>query len=166
MLPQIKGELINLLLESIKQHLESLSPQQRYDVDSKAEALHKHWIELKDLVLKRVDYVSLLIEFFEQANELSSQLDNLQRQLQQTPDEHKLQFLQATWANIASSYAELKTSGQRFINLKVGIGIHKHTHMHTHTHLVLSWNSLMSGQSFACVSFSSVLFLLTADVSC
>ncbi|XP_062127950.1 titin isoform X1 [Drosophila sulfurigaster albostrigata] len=116
---EIKGELINLLLESIKQHLESLSPQERYDVDSKAEALHKHWIELKDLVLKRVDYVSLLIEFFEQANELSSQLDHLQRQLQQTPDEHKLQFLQATWANIAGSYAELKSSGQRFINLKI-----------------------------------------------
>ncbi|XP_017860663.1 PREDICTED: muscle M-line assembly protein unc-89 [Drosophila arizonae] len=115
---EIKGELINLLLESIKQHLESLSPQQRFDVDSKAEALHKHWIELKDLVLKRVDYVSLLIEFFEQANELSSQLDHLQRQLLQTPDEHKLQFLQATWANIAASYAELKSAGQRFVNLK------------------------------------------------
>lgn len=121
---QIKGELINLLLESIKQHLESLSPQQRFDVDSKAEALHKHWIELKDLVLKRVDYVSLLIEFFEQANELSSQLDHLQRQLLQTPDEHKLQFLQATWANIAASYAELKSAGQRFINLKVCIAIY------------------------------------------
>lgn len=134
-------------------------------MDSKAEALHKHWIELKDLVLKRVDYVSLLIEFFEQANELSSQLDNLQRQLQQTPDEHKLQFLQATWANIASSYAELKSSGQRFINLKVGIGIHC-SHTHTHTHLVLSRNSLMSGQSFACVSSVLFLFLLTADVSC
>ncbi|XP_064552467.1 uncharacterized protein LOC135438178 isoform X17 [Drosophila montana] len=116
---EIKGELINLLLESIKQHLESLSPQQRYDVDSKAEALHKHWIELKDLVLKRVDYVSLLIQFFEQANELSSQLDHVQRQLLQTPDEHKLQFLQATWANIAASYTELKSSGQRFINLKI-----------------------------------------------
>ncbi|XP_030240178.1 uncharacterized protein LOC108650825 isoform X6 [Drosophila navojoa] len=116
---EIKGELINLLLESIKQHLESLSPQQRFDVDSKAEALHKHWIELKDLVLKRVDYVSLLIEFFEQANELSSQLDHLQRQLQQTPDEHKLQFLEATWANIAASYAELKSAGQRFVNLKI-----------------------------------------------
>ncbi|XP_033242192.1 titin-like isoform X7 [Drosophila miranda] len=116
---EIKGELINLLLESIKVHLESLSPQQRYDVDSKAESLHKHWIELKDLVLKRVDYVSLLIEFFEQANELSSQLNHLQRQLQQTPDEHKLQFLQATWSNIILTFSELKSRGQRFINLKI-----------------------------------------------
>ncbi|KAH8316915.1 hypothetical protein KR074_002313 [Drosophila pseudoananassae] len=116
---EIKGELINLLLESIKAHLESLSPQQRYDVDSKAESLHKHWIELKDLVLKRVDHVSLLIDFFELANELSSQLDNLQRQLQQTPDEHKLQFLQATWAGIAATFGELKSRGQRFINLKI-----------------------------------------------
>ncbi|XP_023033000.1 uncharacterized protein LOC6645015 isoform X2 [Drosophila willistoni] len=116
---EIKGELINLLLESIKIHLESLSPQQRYDVDSKAESLHKHWIELKDLVLKRVDNVSLLINFFDQANELSSQLDHLQRQLQQTPDEHKLQFLQATWSQFASSFNELKMLGQRFINLKI-----------------------------------------------
>ncbi|KAI8039392.1 hypothetical protein M5D96_008116 [Drosophila gunungcola] len=116
---EIKGELINLLLESIKIHLESLSPQQRYDVDSKAESLHKHWIELKDLVLKRVDHVSLLIDFFELANELSSQLDNLQRQLQQTPDEHKLQFLQATWTGIAATFGELKSRGQRFINLKI-----------------------------------------------
>ncbi|XP_070135967.1 uncharacterized protein [Drosophila bipectinata] len=116
---EIKGELINLLLESIKSHLESLSPQQRYDVDSKAESLHKHWIELKDLVLKRVDHVSLLIDFFELANELSSQLDNLQRQLQQTPDELKLQFLQATWAGIAATFSELKSRGQRFINLKI-----------------------------------------------
>ncbi|XP_039488858.1 uncharacterized protein LOC120450111 isoform X5 [Drosophila santomea] len=116
---EIKGELINLLLESIKVHLESLSPQERYDVDSKAESLHKHWIELKDLVLKRVDYVSLLIDFFELANELSSQLDNLQRQLQQTPDEHKLQFLQATWTGIASTFGEMKSRGQRFINLKI-----------------------------------------------
>ncbi|XP_037721813.1 uncharacterized protein LOC119554814 isoform X18 [Drosophila subpulchrella] len=116
---EIKGELINLLLESIKVHLESLSPQERYDVDSKAESLHKHWIELKDLVLKRVDYVSLLIDFFELANEFSSQLDNMQRQLQQTPDEHKLQFLQATWTGIAATFGELKFRGQRFINLKI-----------------------------------------------
>ncbi|KAH8272384.1 hypothetical protein KR018_001100 [Drosophila ironensis] len=116
---EIKGELINLLLESIKGHLESLSPQQRYDVDSKAESLHKHWIELKDLVLKRVDHVSLLIDFFELANELTSQLDNLQRQLQQTPDDHKLQFLQATWAGIATTFGELKSRGLRFINLKI-----------------------------------------------
>ncbi|XP_020714421.1 titin homolog isoform X4 [Ceratitis capitata] len=116
---QIKGELINLLLESIKAHLESLSPQQRYDVDSKAEALHKHWIELKDMVLKRVDCVSLLIEFFEKANELASQLDNLDKQLKQTPDEQKLQFLQENWQHIRADYGALKSSGSRFINLKI-----------------------------------------------
>ncbi|XP_053952603.1 titin homolog isoform X3 [Anastrepha ludens] len=116
---QIKGELINLLLESIKAHLESLSPQQRYDVDSKAESLHKHWIELKDLVLKRVDYVSLLIEFFEKANELASQLDNLDKQLKQTPDEQKLQFLQENWKHIRADYADLKSLGTRFITLKI-----------------------------------------------
>ncbi|XP_054732034.1 uncharacterized protein LOC129240321 isoform X8 [Anastrepha obliqua] len=116
---EIKGELINLLLESIKAHLESLSPQQRYDVDSKAEALHKHWIELKDLVLKRVDYVSLLIEFFEKANELASQLDNLDKQLKQTPDEQKLQFLQENWKHIRADYADLKSLGTRFITLKI-----------------------------------------------
>ncbi|XP_036215599.2 uncharacterized protein zormin isoform X14 [Bactrocera oleae] len=116
---EIKGELINLLLESIKAHLESLSPQQRYDVDSKAEALHKHWIELKDLVLKRVDCVSLLIEFFEKANELASQLDNLDKQLKQTADEQKLQFLQENWKHIRADYADLKSLGTRFINLKI-----------------------------------------------
>ncbi|XP_053952612.1 muscle M-line assembly protein unc-89 isoform X12 [Anastrepha ludens] len=116
---EIKGELINLLLESIKAHLESLSPQQRYDVDSKAESLHKHWIELKDLVLKRVDYVSLLIEFFEKANELASQLDNLDKQLKQTPDEQKLQFLQENWKHIRADYADLKSLGTRFITLKI-----------------------------------------------
>lgn len=108
-----------MLLESIKAHLESLSPQQRYDVDSKAEALHKHWIELKDLVLKRVDCVSLLIEFFEKANELASQLDNLDKQLKQTADEQKLQFLQENWKHIRADYADLKSLGTRFINLKV-----------------------------------------------
>ena len=116
---QIKGELINLLLESIKTHLESLSAQQRYDVDSKAEALHKHWIELKDLVLKRVDGVSLLIEFFEKANQLASQFDNLDRQLTQTPDEQKLQFLHATWTQLRSDYTELKSVASKFINIKV-----------------------------------------------
>ncbi|XP_036337176.1 titin homolog isoform X4 [Rhagoletis pomonella] len=116
---EIKGELINLLLESIKAHLESLSPQQRYDVDSKAEALHKHWIELKDLVLKRVDCVSLLIEFFEKANELASQLDNLDKQLKQTPDEQKLQFLQENWKHIRDDYADLKSFGMRFVNMKI-----------------------------------------------
>lgn len=133
--------------------MESLSPQQRYDVDSKAEALHKHWIELKDMVLKRVDYVSLLIQFFEQANELSSQLDHVQRQLLQTPDEHKLQFLQATWANIVASYAELKSSGQRFINLKVRIGIYAIyiDTLYIYTYYVVFWNSLMLGQGFACI---------------
>ncbi|XP_067644773.1 uncharacterized protein zormin isoform X3 [Eurosta solidaginis] len=116
---EIKGELINLLLESIKAHLESLSPQQRYDVDSKAEALHKHWIELKDLVLKRVDCVSLLIEFFEKANELASQLDNLDKQLNQTPNEQKLQFLQENWSHIRNDFADLKSLGMRLINLKI-----------------------------------------------
>jgi len=100
-------------------------------VDSKAESLHKHWIELKDLVLKRVDYVSLLIDFFELANEFSSQLDNMQRQLQQTPDEHKLQFLQATWTGIAATFGELKSRGQRFINLKVCIGGANYLYHHT-----------------------------------
>ncbi|XP_037939332.1 uncharacterized protein LOC119672375 isoform X4 [Teleopsis dalmanni] len=116
---EIKGELINLLLESIKTHLESLSPQQRYDVDSKAETLHKHWIELKEWVLKRVDCVSLLIDFFERANRLTSQLDNLDRQLTQTPDQQKLQFLQDAWSNIRSDYSDLKTAGKRFITTKI-----------------------------------------------
>lgn len=106
-------------METIKTHLESLSPQQRYDVDSKAEALHKHWIELKDLVLKRVDAVSLLIEFFEKANQLSSQFDNLNRQLLQTPDEQKLQFLKETWSQIQTDYSILKNVGSRFININV-----------------------------------------------
>ncbi|XP_073838140.1 zormin isoform X4 [Musca autumnalis] len=116
---EIKGELINLLLESIKTHLESLSAQQRYDVDSKAESLHKHWIELKDLVLKRVDCVSVLIEFFQKANEFASQMDNLKRQLALTPNEQKLQFLQETWTNMQSDFVELKNLGSRFLNLKI-----------------------------------------------
>ncbi|KAM7355886.1 zormin isoform 2-T2 [Cochliomyia hominivorax] len=116
---EIKGELINLLLESIKIHLESLSAQQRYDVDSKAESLHKHWIELKDLVLKRVDCVSVLIEFFEKANEFASQLDNLKRQLAQTPNEQKLQFLQETWQNIRNDFNDLKNMGNRFLHWKI-----------------------------------------------
>lgn len=109
------------MLESIKAHLESLSPQQRYDVDSKAESLHKHWIELKDLVLKRVDCVSVLIEFFEKANEFASQIDNLKRQLAQTPSEQKLQFLQETWSNMRSDFSDLKNLGSRFLNWKVCI---------------------------------------------
>lgn len=109
------------MLESIKTHLESLSPQQRYDVDSKAESLHKHWIELKDLVLKRVDCVSVLIEFFEKANEFASQIDNLKRQLAQTPSEQKLQFLQETWSNMRSDFSDLKNLGSRFLNWKVCI---------------------------------------------
>uniref|UniRef100_A0A1I8PBC8 Ig-like domain-containing protein n=1 Tax=Stomoxys calcitrans TaxID=35570 RepID=A0A1I8PBC8_STOCA len=116
---EIKGELINLLLESIKTHLESLSAQQRYDVDSKAESLHKHWIELKDLVLKRVDCVSVLIEFFEKANEFGSQMDNLKRQLAFTPNEQKLPFLQETWTNMRTNFAELKNLGSRFQNWRI-----------------------------------------------
>ncbi|XP_058980466.1 uncharacterized protein LOC101894461 isoform X1 [Musca domestica] len=116
---EIKGELINLLLESIKTHLESLSAQQRYDVDSKAESLHKHWIELKDLVLKRVDCVSVLIEFFEKANEFGSQMDNLKRQLALTPNEGKLQFLQETWKNMQSDFGDLNNLASRFLNLKI-----------------------------------------------
>lgn len=106
-------------MESIKTHLESLSAQQRYDVDSKAESLHKHWIELKDMVLKRVDCVSILIEFFEKANEFTSQVDNLKRQLSQTPNEQKLQFLQETWKNIRTDFGDLKNLGTRFLQLKV-----------------------------------------------
>uniref|UniRef100_A0A1A9W7E8 Ig-like domain-containing protein n=1 Tax=Glossina brevipalpis TaxID=37001 RepID=A0A1A9W7E8_9MUSC len=116
---EIKGELINLLLESIKTHLESLSAQQRYDVDSKAEALHKHWIDLKDMVLKRVDYVTLLIEFFEKATEFASQIDNLKCQLSQTPSEQKLQFLQETWKIMPCNFTELKSVGARFLSTKI-----------------------------------------------
>lgn len=103
--------------------MESLSAQQRYDVDSKAESLHKHWIELKDLVLKRVDCVSVLIEFFEKANEFGSQMDNLKRQLALTPNEGKLQFLQETWKNMQSDFGDLKNLASRFLNLKVSIRI-------------------------------------------
>lgn len=113
-------------MESIKTHLESLSAQQRYDVDSKAESLHKHWIELKDLVLKRVDCVSVLIEFFEKANEFASQLDNLKRQLAQTPNEQKLQFLQETWQNIRNDFNDLKALGNRFLHWKVCKAFFKH----------------------------------------
>ena len=136
---QIKGELINLLLESIKTHLESLSAQQRYDVDSKAESLHKHWIELKDMVLKRVDCVSVLIEFFEKANEFTSQVDNLKRQLSQTPNEQKLQFLQETWKNIRSDFGDLKNMGTRFLQWKVCKDFLFLSKVQTHTH---NWNSL------------------------
>lgn len=108
-----------MLLETIKSHLESLSPQQRYDVDSKAESLHKHWIELKDLVLKRVDCVNVLIEFYEKAQRLNCQLNELRNHLTQSPNSNQVAVLEKNWQKIREDFVSIKSLGNRFLHCKV-----------------------------------------------
>ena len=120
---QNKGEKINALLEDMKRYLESLEPEQRYDVDSKAEDLHKHWIELKDIVLKRVDLVSVYIEFLDKAEKLDDRFHQLDDDLNQTPNENKLNYLEREWSDISDAYGHLKLVGTRILNAKVRIAI-------------------------------------------
>lgn len=108
-----------MLLETIKTHLESLSPQQRFDVDSKAESLHKHWIELKDLVLKRVDCVNVLIEFYDKAQRFNGQLKELKLQLNQAPNSNQVAVLEKSWQKIREDFAAIKSLGNRFLHWKV-----------------------------------------------
>lgn len=97
----------------------SLNAQQRYDVDSKAESLHKHWIELKDMVLRRVDCVNALIEFYEKANEFDRSLKDLKQQLKETPNEQRLKVLQESWQTLRHNFSKLKECGSRFLHWKV-----------------------------------------------
>lgn len=110
-----------MLLETIKTHLESLSPEQRYDVDSKAESLHTHWIELKDLVLKRVDCVNTLIEFYDKVQQLIAQINTLQMHLSKAQNFNQSNVFEDNWQKICGDFALLKDLGERFLHWKVSI---------------------------------------------
>lgn len=113
---QFKGEAINDLLETIKTHLASLNPSDRYDVDTKAEYLHNSWLQMKEKVLRRVDLVSLLIEFYQRAHGLSEMFDLLQKELINTPEEGRLKKIEASWIKIQNHYDNVKSLGHKYLN--------------------------------------------------
>ncbi|KAL5290629.1 hypothetical protein ACFFRR_010159 [Megaselia abdita] len=113
---EFKGEAINDLLESIKIHLASLNPSDRYDVDTKAEYLHNLWLQMKEKVLRRVDLVSLLLDFYQRAQGLSEMFDLLQKELIATPEEARLKKIQTSWIQIQNHYDNVKTLGHKYLN--------------------------------------------------
>lgn len=103
-------------MESIKIHLASLNPSDRYDVDNKAEYLHNIWLQMKEKVLKRVDLVSLLIDFYQRAQSLSEMFDLLQKELINTPEEGRLKIIESSWIQIQNHYDHVKMLGHKYLN--------------------------------------------------
>lgn len=100
----------------MKIHLASLNPSDRYDVDTKAEYLHNLWLQMKEKVLRRVDLVSLLLEFYQRAQDLTNMFDILQKELIDTPEEARLKKIETSWIQIQNHYDNVKALGHKYLN--------------------------------------------------
>lgn len=75
---------------------------------------------MKEKVLRRVDLVSLLIEFYQRATGLSEMFDLLQKELVNTPEEQRLKKVETSWIEIQNHYNHVKSLGHKYLN-NVGV---------------------------------------------
>lgn len=80
------------------------------------DAIHTHWIELKNIVESRVDLATILIQFLKLADSLSNMFNYLEGVLNTVPEEDKLNQLNTIWGKVQPAYAQLKSEGERFID--------------------------------------------------
>lgn len=96
--------------------LTEIEDDQRKDIDTKVEALHTHWTNLKNIVENRVDLVQLFAHILKLADSISNMFDYVERALEETPADEKLRQLDTIWNKIKPAYAQLKLDGARFID--------------------------------------------------
>lgn len=113
---QARGNEINNQLLTVTQILNEIEDDQRKDIDQKVDAIHTHWIELKNIVENRVDLVSILIQFLKLAESLSNMFNYLENVLKTVPEEEKMNQLNNIWSKVQPAYAQLKSEGERFID--------------------------------------------------
>lgn len=101
---------------TVTQILNEIEDDQRKDIDQKVDAIHNHWIELKNIVENRVDLVRILIQFLKLAESLSNMFNYLENVLKNVPEEEKMNQLNNIWSKVQPAYAQLKSEGERFID--------------------------------------------------
>lgn len=116
---QSKGNEINSLLLTLPPILEFLDDTQRRDIDIKVEALHEHWLRLKNILEKRLELASLYCRFFGEAEKVNSEMDNLEDSVKNAPPdvrEDVMNKLEEKWSSLVPLYQQAKNTGLNFIS--------------------------------------------------
>lgn len=104
------------MLLSVTEILAELEGDQRHDIDQKVEALHDHWTQLKNLIIGRVDLVTVFVQFLQLADSLSNMFDYIEKMLSESPEQDRLAQLDDVWTKVKPAYEQLKSEGARFLD--------------------------------------------------
>lgn len=99
--------------------MEYLDEAQRHDIDLKVEALHEHWLRLKNILERRLELASLYCRFFNEANTLNKEMDTLEDQVRNAPQdvrEDVMNKLEENWSSLVPLYQQAKNTGLNFIS--------------------------------------------------
>lgn len=97
---------------------------QRRDVDIKVEALHEHWLKLKNFLEKRLDLAGVYVRFHTEANKVNREMDDLEETLRNAPPEVRdelLDRLEDKWSALVPMYQQAKNTGLNFISQTVEV---------------------------------------------
>ncbi|XP_066996542.2 titin isoform X1 [Anabrus simplex] len=122
---QTKGAEINDVLLSLPPILEHLNDEQRTDIDEKVDALHSHWLNLKNILENRIDLATLYVKFHTLAVNLATEFDAIEEDLRTNPDginEDIMREVEQKWLHIQQSYAQLCNFGKSFIDESSKVG--------------------------------------------
>lgn len=95
--------------------LEDLEENQRADVDSKVESLHKHWKQLKNIAKTRTDLATLYIQFLDESESLEKVFNEVELILKTAANEENLKQIEKAWGVIKPAFGEIKQTGGRVI---------------------------------------------------
>ncbi|XP_072152903.1 coiled-coil domain-containing protein 141 isoform X3 [Bemisia tabaci] len=114
---QGKGCEINSLLMSLPHDfLDRLNSEQKLDVTTKIEELHKLWVQLKNVLERRVSLLSAFIRIYSKIQTVLSEFDSLESDIKVdgTMDDANFRTLREYWATTEAHFQELRQEETNF----------------------------------------------------
>lgn len=85
----------------------------------KVEALHEHWLKLKNYLEKRLDLSAVYVRFFNEANAVDVEMNDLENTLKSTKgdvSDEMAEKLEDRWSGLVPLYQQAKNTGLNFIS--------------------------------------------------
>lgn len=109
----MKGNEINNLLIKLSPHLPNLDDNERNDIDTKIDSIRKNWIELKNMIITRIDLIKLYIQFHQGAEQLNDDYMRFDDQIQRIKF-NEMHLIDPLWNGIQNKFSFIKNIAQQF----------------------------------------------------
>lgn len=109
----MKGNEINNLLIKLSPHLPNLDDNERNDIDTKIDSIRKNWIELKNMIIIRIDLIKLFIQFHQGAEQLNDDYMRFDDQIQRIKF-NEMHLIDPLWNGIQNKFSFIKNIAQQF----------------------------------------------------